>query len=62
MAMSEFIRNLDVSFEMFLLLRIDFTYYAKVHSPKVERQEQTTFDLPVRKPQPIQKVKKIIMR
>jgi hypothetical protein len=24
--MSEFIRNLDVSFEMFLLLRVDFTF------------------------------------
>jgi cell division protein FtsZ len=63
MAMSEFIRNLDVSFEIVSPAKgIDFTFTTpkrKVQQPKaIERQEQTTFsfDLPVRKPQPIQKV------
>jgi cell division protein FtsZ len=62
MAMSEFIRNLDVSFEIVSPAKgIDFTFTTpkEVQQPKaIERQEQTTFsfDLPVRKPQPIQKV------
>jgi cell division protein FtsZ len=61
MAMSEFIRNLDVSLKLFLLLRDWFyIYYAKrsKQQPKaIERQNRTfSFDLPVRKPQPIQKV------
>jgi cell division protein FtsZ len=49
---------------LFLLLGFDFTFTTpkevkEVQQPKaIERQEQTTFffDLPVRKPQPIQKV------
>jgi cell division protein FtsZ len=51
MAMSEFIRNLDVSLKLFLLLRVlILLYYAKevkeVQQPKaIERQEQTTFSL-----------------
>jgi cell division protein FtsZ len=32
MAMSEFIRNLDVSLKLFLLLRVDFTFTTKKYN------------------------------
>ncbi|MEZ7497605.1 cell division protein FtsZ [Flavobacterium sp. Arc3] len=67
MAMSEFIKNLDVTFEIVSPIKdIDFTFTSpkaaevkEVQQPKaVERQEQTTFsfDLPIHKPEPVQKV------
>lgn len=67
MAMSEFIKNLDVTFEIVSPIKdIDFTFTTpkaaevkEVQQPKaVERQEQTTFsfDLPIHKPEPVQKV------
>jgi cell division protein FtsZ len=67
MAMSEFIKNLDVSFEIVSPVKdVDFTFTSpktaevkEVQQPKVtERQEQTSFsfDLPIRKPEPTQKV------
>jgi hypothetical protein len=50
MAMSEFIKNLDVTWNCFSLKDIDFTLLPKaaevkeVQQPKgIERQEQTTF-------------------
>jgi cell division protein FtsZ len=47
MAMSEFIRNLDVSLKLFLLLRLILHLLRQeVQQPKaIERQEQTTFPL-----------------
>jgi cell division protein FtsZ len=67
MAMSEFIKNLDVSFEIVSPVKdVDFTFTSpktaevkEVQQPKAtERQEQTSFsfDLPIRKPEPTQKV------
>ncbi|WP_339918793.1 cell division protein FtsZ [uncultured Flavobacterium sp.] len=67
MAMSEFIKNLDVTFEIVSPIKdIDFTFTTpkaaevkEVQQPKaLERQEQTTFsfDLPIHKPEPVQKV------
>ncbi|WP_091083875.1 cell division protein FtsZ [Flavobacterium gillisiae] len=67
MAMSEFIKNLDVTFEIVSPIKdIDFTFTTpkvaevkEVQQPKaIERQEQTTFsfDLPIHKPEPVQKV------
>jgi cell division protein FtsZ len=67
MAMSEFIKNLDVTFEIVSPIKdIDFTFTSpkaaevkEVQQPKaIERQEQTTFsfDLPLHKPEPVQKV------
>ena len=64
MAMSEFIKNLDVTFEIVSPIKdIDFTFTTpkaaevkEVQQPKaVERQEQTTFsfDLPLLKPEPV---------
>ncbi|WP_414000198.1 cell division protein FtsZ [Flavobacterium sp. W1B] len=64
MVMSEFIKNLDVTFEIVSPIKdIDFTFTApkaaetrEVPQPKViERQEQTafSFDLPLSKPEPI---------
>jgi cell division protein FtsZ len=58
MAMSEFIRNLDVSFEIVspakgLILLCKST---TIKSDKRQEQNYFSFDLPVRKPQPIQKV------
>jgi cell division protein FtsZ len=52
MAMSEFIRNLDVSLKLFLLLRVDFTLLHKSTTAKSDRKTRTyfSFDLPVRKP------------
>ncbi|TDE06276.1 cell division protein FtsZ [Flavobacterium hiemivividum] len=66
MAMSEFIKNLDVSFEIVSPIKdIDFTFSSpraaevkEVQQPKaIERQEQTTFsfDLPVHKSEPVYK-------
>ncbi len=66
MAMSEFIKNLDVSFEIVSPVKdVDFTFTTpkvaevkEVQQPKAtERQEQTTFsfDLPIHKPEPVQK-------
>ncbi|MGO4822703.1 MULTISPECIES: cell division protein FtsZ [unclassified Flavobacterium] len=67
MAMSEFIKNLDVTFEIVSPMKeSDFTIYnsnetvaKQVEQPKVaEKQEQTTFsfDLPLSKPEPVAKV------
>ena len=67
MAMSEFIKNLDVTFEIVSPIKdIDFTFTSpkaaevkEVQQPKaIERQEQTTFsfDLPLHKPEPVLKV------
>ncbi|WP_074721530.1 cell division protein FtsZ [Flavobacterium frigoris] len=67
MAMSEFIKNLDVTFEIVSPIKdIDFTFTSpkvaevkEVQQPKaIERQEQTTFsfDLPIHRPEPVQKV------
>jgi cell division protein FtsZ len=64
MAMSEFIRNLDVSFEIVSPAKgVDFTFTTpkvkEVQQPKAtEKREQTafSFDLPIHKPQPVQKV------
>ncbi len=64
MAMSEFIKNLDVSFEIVSPIKdIDFTFSSpraaevkEVQQPRaIERQEQTTFsfDLPVHKSEPV---------
>ena len=64
MAMSEFIKNLDVTFEIVSPIKdTDFTFTApkavevkEVPQPKaIERQEQTTFsfDLPLSKPEPV---------
>ncbi|PRZ25151.1 cell division protein FtsZ [Flavobacterium granuli] len=64
MAVSEFIKNLDVTFEIVSPIKeTDFTFTApkaaevkEVPQPKVfERQEQTTFsfDLPLSKPEPV---------
>ncbi len=62
--MSEFIKNLDVTFEIVSPIKdIDFTFTTpkapvarEVEQPKaIERQEQTTFsfDLPLSKPEPV---------
>lgn len=67
LAMSEFIKNLDVTFEIVSPLKdIDFTFTApkaveakEVQQPKaVEREEQTTFsfDLPIFKTEPVAEV------
>jgi cell division protein FtsZ len=67
MAMSEFIKNLDVTFEIVSPIKeIDFTFSApkgtevkEVQQPRAaEKQEQTTFsfDLPFSKPEPVAKV------
>ena len=68
MAMSEFIKNLDVTFEIVSPIKdIDFTFTSpkyeavkEVQQPKaVERQEQTafSFDLPLAKPEPVAEIK-----
>ncbi|WP_367771932.1 cell division protein FtsZ [Flavobacterium sp. WC2421] len=67
LAMSEFIKNLDVTFEIVSPIKdIDFTFTApkqveaEGQQPKViERQEQTTFsfDLPIAKPEPVAEIK-----
>ncbi|MFQ3174302.1 MAG: cell division protein FtsZ [Flavobacterium sp.] len=67
LAMSEFIKNLDVTFEIVSPVKeVDFTFTApkaaevkEVQQPKaVEREEQTafSFDLPLSKPEPVAKV------
>ncbi|EIA09118.1 cell division protein FtsZ [Flavobacterium frigoris] len=67
LAMSEFIKNLDVTFEIVSPIKdIDFTFTApkaveakEVQQPKaVEREEQTTFsfDLPIFKAEPVAEV------
>jgi cell division protein FtsZ len=67
LAMSEFIKNLDVTFEIVSPIKdIDFTFTApkaaavkEVQQPKaIEREEQTTFsfDLPIFKPAAVAKV------
>jgi cell division protein FtsZ len=67
MAMSDFIKNLDVTFEIVSPIKdIDFTFTSpkkvevkEVQQPKAtEREEQTTFsfDLPIHKSEPIKKV------
>ncbi|SDX32574.1 cell division protein FtsZ [Flavobacterium degerlachei] len=67
LAMSEFIKNLDVTFEIVSPLKdIDFTFTTpkaaqvkEVQQPKaIEREEQTafSFDLPLFKPEPVAEV------
>jgi cell division protein FtsZ len=67
LAMSEFIKNLDVTFEIVSPIKdLDFTFTTpktaevkEVQQPKaIEREEQTTFsfDLPLFKPEPVAEV------
>jgi cell division protein FtsZ len=67
LAMSEFIKNLDVTFEIVSPIKdVDFTFTApkaaevkEVQQPKpIEREEQTvfSFDLPLFKPEPVAEV------
>ncbi|MFT7334407.1 MAG: cell division protein FtsZ [Porticoccaceae bacterium] len=67
LVMSEFIKNLDVTFEVVSPIKhVDFTFTApkaaeakEVHQPKtIEREEQTafSFDLPLLKAEPVTKI------